>query len=218
MMTTDLSQGGADASTLYRIEEFPELFADACLRNSDGEFKFLSFYGRDGSVMQFLAALELGVKDGGSNRLHLVNDAGERHAADVGNAGRLDKFAGRLPKQNLFGPLSQVWLYDKSLLHVDRTNRIGWVLHRGSSEESDAQCGAALLSQAWRMTRQLSPVALLDDWRESLQAWCLEARAFERMDDPRYPPIGGIHGMRVSISDHFLRYVSEGVRSRFLAT
>lgn len=98
-------------AVLYRIEEFPELFADACLRNSEGEFKFLSLYGRDGAILQFMAAMDLGAKDGGVQHFHLIGGVGgERHRADVGAADRLIKHAGRLPRQNLFGPLSQVWI------------------------------------------------------------------------------------------------------------
>jgi hypothetical protein len=59
-------------------------------------------------------------------------------------------------------------------------------------------------------------VALLDDWRASLQDWCLEKDAYKRLDEPNYPPLGGIEAMRVSITDHFLRYVSQGVRDGLL--
>lgn len=46
--------------TLYQIEEFSDIWADACLRDSEGRLMFLSVYGRDGVLMQMLAAFELG--------------------------------------------------------------------------------------------------------------------------------------------------------------
>ncbi|MDR2839037.1 MAG: hypothetical protein LBV49_10825 [Azonexus sp.] len=201
---------------LYRIEEFPELFADACLRNSEGQLKFLSFYGRDGVVMQFLAALELGVKEGGVTRFHLKGEDGEHHLVEAGSAGQLSKFSGRLPRQNVFGPLSQTWIYDAAFEQADRANRIGWVLHRTLAGQDQEQVQQLLLERAWAMTCQLSPVALLDDWRASLQDWCLEKDAYKRLDEPNYPPLGGIEAMRISITDHFLRYVSQGVRDGLL--
>ena len=207
----------AQSDSLYRVQEFPEIFVDACLRNSEGEFKFLSMYGRDGSVLQFEAAMQLGPKDGGIMRFNLVNDAGNRHPVEVGAVARLGKFTGRLPRQNLFGPLTQAWLYDKALQELDRPNRIGWVVHRAKGSDSADDVRAALLGRAWDMTKRLCPVALLDGWREDLQAWCSEALAYERLADGRYPPIGPVEALRVSISDHFLRHVSAGVKEGRLA-
>ena len=195
---------------LYRIEEFPELFADACVRNSEGEFKFLSLYGRDGAVLQFMAAMDLGAREGGVLRFHLVDRAAdERHRADVGAVDRLVKHAGRLPRQNLFGPLSQVWIYDKNLTQLDRANRIGWVVHRSA----DGRVGDdAIQWKAWHLVRRLSPVALLDHWREPLMAWCAEKHAVEALGSALYPVLGSVQAMRVSLSDHFVKFVSDGVR------
>ena len=192
----------------HRIEEFPELFADACLRNGEGEFKFLSLYGRDGAVMQFMAAMDLGAKERGVLRFHLVDGVGERHPADVGANGRLVKHAGRLPRQNLFGPLSQVWIYDTALTQLDRANRIGWVVHRRTMTDAAEE----LDRKAWRLVQRLSPVALLDHWQAPLMAWCREKQAVEALGSALYPVIGPVEAMRISISDHFVKFVSDGVR------
>ena len=202
-----------EPAVLHRIEEFPELFVDACLRNSEGEFKFLSLYGRDGAVLQFMAAVDLGSKDGGIKSFHLVDGrGGDRHRADVGTADRLIKHAGRLPRENLFGPLSQIWIYDKHLNQIDRANRIGWIVHQ------QAEDGAidALGLKTWQLVRRLSPVALLDHWREPLMAWCVEKLAVETLGNELYPAIGQVRAMRVSISDHFVKFVSDGVRQGLL--
>jgi hypothetical protein len=201
---------------LYRIEQFPELFADACLRNDEGHLKFLSFFGRDGSVMQFLAALELGDKEGGVRSFHLVGGDGERHLVDAAHVKSLSKFSGRLPR-NLFGPLSQTWLYDGSFTEPDRVQRIGWVLHRADAGEDQDQVRQSLLERAWGMTARLSPLALLESWRQPIQSWCLETRSYDPLESPVYRPLGGIRAMRISITDHFLRFVSQGVREHKLA-
>ena len=199
---------------LYRVQEFPEVFADACLRDSAGLLRFISVYGRDGSLMQFEAAVQLGHKKGGVSRFHLIGDDSTRHAVEVGRADGLSKFSGRLPRQNVFGPLSQLWLYDKALTETDRSNRIGWALHRGSPGQAPIDRLGGLLDQAWELTRKLSPIALQDAWRVELQGWCLDKRAYQRLDDAVYPPLGQVEAMRVSISDHFLRYVSAQVQQR----
>lgn len=207
---------------MYFVAEFPEVFADACLRDSAGTLKFLSAYGRDGSIMQFEAALQLGHKESGVCRFHLVGTDGVRHAVEVGNADWLTKFSGRLPRQNLFGPLTQVWMYDKALVELDRANRIGWAMHRTVKVAiPDSPASACvdrrldgLLAKAWELTLQLSPVALAAGWKADVQAWCLEKNAYERLDGSLYPAIGNVDAMRVSITDHFLRFVSEQVKRK----
>lgn len=200
---------------MYQIEEFPEVWADACIRDAEGRFLFLSMYGRDGSLMQFMAAMQLGTKEGGVQRFHLVGAGGERHQAEVGGADRLSKHSARLPKQNLFGPLSQMWIYDKSLQTPDRVNRIGWALHRQLPEAAaDMQiAGDQLRERAWQLIKNLSPVALQDHWREEILSWCTEKAATQTMGSDLYPVLGQVHAMRVSLTDHFLTFISDGVRA-----
>jgi hypothetical protein len=198
---------------MYRIEEFSEIWADACLRSSEGRLMFLSYYGRDSSVMQFLAALELGRTERGLNRFHLVDEQGQRHPVDVDGTDRLGKHASRLPRQNLFGPLSHNWIYDKSLQTPDRANRIAWVMHRPEADARPATSELSVLDdKAWQVMVDLSPVALLDHWRQPCLDWCREKRAVELLDDPVYPALGQVIAMRVSLSDHFVKFVSDGVR------
>ncbi len=199
---------------MYRIEEFSELWVDACLRNSDGRLMFLSFFGRDGSVMQLMAALELGKTERGLNRFHLIGPDGQRHPVDVEGTERLGKHAARLPKQNLFGPMSHNWIYDKTLISPDRANRIAWVMHRpvaGGAKHSTDEMNA-LYDKAWNVMVDLSPVALLDHWREPCLDWCRDKRAVELLDDPVYPALGQVMAMRVSLTEHFVKFVSDGVR------
>ena len=209
---------------MYQIEEFPEVWADACIRDAEGRFLFLSMYGRDGSLMQFMAAMQLGAKEGGVQRFHLVGAGGYRHQAEVGGADRLSKHTARLPKQNLFGPLSQMWIYDKSLQAPDRVNRIGWALHRQLPEGSpggvlaDAAtvlqtAGDQLRERAWQLIKSLSPVALQDHWRGEILSWCSEKAATQTMGSDLYPVLGQVHAMRVSLTDHFLTFISDGVRA-----
>ena len=200
---------------MYQIEEFPEVWADACIRDAEGRFLFLSMYGRDGSLMQFMAAMQLGTKEGGVQRFHLVAAGGELHQAEVGGADRLAKHSARLPKQNLFGPLSQMWIYDKSLQTPDRVNRIGWALHRQLSEAAaDMQsAGDQLRERAWQLIKSLSPVALQDHWREEILSWCTEKADTQTMGSDLYPVLGQVHAMRVSLTDHFLTFISDGVRA-----
>lgn len=195
------------STALYRIEGFADLWTDACLRNDEGELVFISFYGRDASAMQFIAAMELGNKaEHGITRFALVNSAGQRHIVDVGSADRLSKLTGRLPRQNIFGPLSHLWVYDKRLKEIDKPNRIGWIV---STDDGDA----GIEHKVWELVKNLAPIALLDAWQAYLLAWCRDKGAIHELGNGTYPRIGSLRALRVSISDHFIRYVSSGVRS-----
>src|SRR3989344_3439019 len=47
------------SSTLYRIDECPDVMADACVGDDQGNLIFLSIWARDTAVQQFLARLTL---------------------------------------------------------------------------------------------------------------------------------------------------------------
>lgn len=200
---------------VYRIEEFPEIWADACLRDSEGRFMFLSLYGRDGSLMQLLAAMELGTSERGVQSFHLVATDGERHRVDVGGTERLAKHSCKLPRQNLFGPLNHLWLFDKCLQTPDRANRIGWALHH-QSDSVDGGASPELSGQVWLLIKSLSPVALQEHWRGQILRWCADKGATQLMDSSLYPALGPVQAMRVSLSDHFTTFISQEVREHRL--
>ena len=194
---------------LYTIEEFPDIYCDACLRDSEGKLMFLSVYGRDGVLMQMLSALELGAPTG-VTAMHLVNPEGARHTVLIGDTKRLGKFAAKLP-DSLFGQLKQTWVYDKALQEPDRANRIGFVLSHSAAgapvDSSDA---------AWKLIRELSPVALHDKWKEPILDWCRSRSALEEVSKVTTEPLGSVRAWRVSLTDHFLAFISRGVRERTL--
>lgn len=194
---------------MYQLEEFPDVFADACLRDAEGRMLLLSLYGRDTALNQFVAAISLPASQLGVGAFHLVGVDGRRHFCDVGGADRLAKHSGRLPRQNLFGPLSHLWIYDKALQAPDLVNRIGWVLLRGEGSQADLQ----LELLGWRLMQRLSPVALLDTWREALIEWARGAGVLRELNEPRFPPLGPVRGLRVSLGEAFLAQVSSLVRS-----
>ncbi|MFZ7310975.1 hypothetical protein [Comamonas jiangduensis] len=199
---------------MFKVVEFPDVWADACIRDSDGRFMFLSVYGRDVSLMQFLAAMELAGKERGINRFTLVGSDERKHSVDVAGTDRLAKHSVRLPKQNLFGPISQMWIFDKGVQEVDRVNRIGYALNIASKERRDGR--QELTKKAWQLIKNLSPVALLDHWQLAVLDWCMSKEAVTELGTTLYPVLGNVGAMRVSLSDYFVEFISEGVRTGVL--
>ena len=64
------------SSTLYRIDECPDVMADACVGDDQGNLIFLSIWARDTAVQQFLARLTLGRDEQGLDQFHVITDQG----------------------------------------------------------------------------------------------------------------------------------------------
>lgn len=205
---------------LYRIEELSDVYVDACIRDHDGDLLFMSAYGRDGMLMHLLSAFTLGNSEHGLRDFHLVDTQGERHLVSVGDASHLDKHSGRLPKQNLFGPISQMWIFKKILNSPDMANRISWVLDYQETSAPvarvDGDAGTDFDTRCWNTLQHLSPIPLLDPWRERIMAWCWEKGVMMGFNAGAFPTLGTVSAVRVSLGQHFVTAVSEMVKAKQL--
>ena len=197
---------------LYRIKELADLFVDACIRDAEGKMVFLSVYGRDGSILQMLAAFSENVAAGGLRQFTLVGqDAdGDEHIVGIGEPDRLKKYTGKLPRTMLFASMAHAWLYDPTIVRPDRSNQAGWVL----SDSNQRGTPFALNDAVWLMVKLLSPVPLLDLWREPI----LQGVPDLVMDlsQSLYPPIGCVAASRVALPISFPDFISQKVKDRML--
>ena len=145
---------------LYPVKELQDIFVDACVRAPDGELVFLSVFGRDGAVQQLYASLHLGIQEGGIRQITLLDPDTSRTlaAVPVGDPRRLDKYSGRLPKDNLFGNLVHTWIYDESLLAPSKATGSAWLLVDRETQAHDID---SLEARTWSLIEQLSPLPLL---------------------------------------------------------
>ena len=197
---------------LFKLKELSDLYADACVRDESGQLMFLSLYGRDTAIQQLLAAFTLKVTEGGLSAFHLQDPEGQAHVVYVGNAERLEKFTGKLPRDNLFGNLAHVWLYDPVLIRPDRSNRVAWVLvdsvHPGSNPLE------VIWDRAWALYKLLSPVPLLDTWQQAILLRT-GGDVVTLMRETAYPPLGRI-GAHEQLSEEsartLARWILDGAR------
>ncbi|PRY06106.1 hypothetical protein [Paraburkholderia sp. BL25I1N1] len=200
---------------LYPIKELQDIFIDACVRAPDGELAFVSVFGRDGAVQQLYASLHLGVQEGGIRQITLINPGSSQTiaAVPIGDPRRLDKYSGRLPKDNLFGNLVHTWIYDESLLTPSKATGSAWLL---VDRETQAHDEASLEARVWSLIEQLSPIPLLPHWRSLVLAE-LSGQLVSRLDQTPYSPVGRIHAFRIALPDSFTEAISSLVRSGALA-
>lgn len=206
-MQTPSLQVATQGDQLYAVRECSDVFADAALRNSDGELMFLSLFGRDTAILQFFASFSLPVTRGGRNGFTLVRGV-EEHRIAVTRSDTLEKLTGRLPRGNLFGNLTHVWLYQADTLQADRVNRSALLLRFKETDE-------AFNERLWQWIRELCPVPLLEHWRAPL----LEAFG-EQLVSPlassAAPPIGVVDGARLALPADFEWWIAAGVAERAL--
>lgn len=194
---------------LFKLKELSDLYADACVRDESGQLMFLSLYGRDTAIQQLLAAFTLKVTEGGLSAFHLQDPEGQAHVVYVGNAERLEKFTGKLPRDNLFGNLAHVWLYDPVLIRPDRSNRVAWVLVDSVQHASNPL--EVVWDRAWDLYKLLSPVPLLDAWQQAVLSRT-GGEVVTLLQESAYPPLGRIGAARISLPESFPETVSGMVK------
>ncbi|MFC5428053.1 hypothetical protein ACFPTO_04400 [Paraburkholderia denitrificans] len=195
---------------LYPVKELQDIFVDACVRAPDGELVFISVFGRDGAVQQLYASLHLGIQEGGIRQITLLDpDTSQPLAAvPIGDPRRLDKYSGRLPKDNLFGNLVHTWIYDESLLNPSKAAGSAWLL---VDRETQAHDIGSLEARTWLLIEQLSPLPLLPHWRAPVLGM-LRDQLVNTLDQTPHAPIGRIHASRIVLPDAFSEAISGWVR------
>lgn len=217
---------------LWGIREFSDVFLDALVRNEAGQLMFASLYGRDTAIQQLLAAFSLPVTSGGVDRitlkpveapprpgdgvagvvpLHPETPAGEDHRgiAFIGDASRLTKLAGKLPRRSLFGPVSHVFIYDPMVIDPDTANGRAWVLTFGNDSQDHRQ-------SVWAMIQRISPVPLIEAWREPVLAALGEKIITDLNAKATWPGLGPIQASLIDLGDGFSQAISLLVKNRVL--
>lgn len=194
---------------MFKIMELSDLFVDACVRDESNNLMFLSVYGRDTAIHQLLAAFQLGRSDGGLESIRLQDEMdGKVHPVSVMKPDRLTKHTGRLPT-NLFGNLAHVWIYDPALLQPDKASKTAWVFLDEAIKEDASD---RLIDLVWASYKAMSPIPLLDSWREIVLR-ASEASCLTFLEATPFPPLGNVTAIRVTMHESFPEDVSAMVRA-----
>ena len=193
--------------TSYRIDECPDLMADGCVGDENGNLVFLSIWARDTAVQEFLARLTLGRDEQGLEQFHLITEQGGSVPVFVGNVDNLEKRITRAYRRTLFGSLVNLWLFDRRAVKPDKANASALALLPRES--------AHRLDRLWLLVRDTCPLPLLDHWRDIVLE-LLQARSMLT----RLPfALGPLEGHRLAIDVPALTQALGGlIRSNVLTT
>ncbi len=196
---------------LMSIQYVPDLFVDACLRDEKYELMFLSLIGRDTAMLQFFAAFSLKRSEGGflqgeKAEFTLHDEDKNPHTVMVSDVDRLEKHTGRMPEDNLFGPLSHAWVYQPALTCCDPVLRQAWLLDYLPDNGEVRYDRAAI----WRRIKMLSAVPLLDHWCDTILDG-LGEHLVTPLAQCRVKPLGKLGGYRIHLPACFARVISAAV-------
>jgi len=156
-------------SHLMQLDAAPELFADAMLVGAYDNLLFLSLWGRDTALQEFLARVSLANHEGGLDRFFLnvgikTNGEPQRKLVQIGKADRLNHHTGRMPTNNVFGNMAHLWLFDRLIAEPDLANRRTMALFK-QDETANAQTAH---HRIWQLAKAICHLPLLDHWADAV--------------------------------------------------
>lgn len=151
-------------SKIYSMVEIPDLQIDACIKDDNHNLVFLSVWGRDTSIQEFLgrAILNGKSKEYGLELFHVQLDYREIPVY-IGDVKRLEKVKQKVSDRSLFGQLTHMWVYDSKCVKADKATHKATLLTLDESDEHHT-------TQLWQVVKDLCPLPLLDHWELEILA------------------------------------------------
>lgn len=140
---------------LFQIEELPDLYVDACVCDEQRNLVFLSAWGRDTVLQEFLARLTLGREENGIDQFHVIVDG--RRLPVFPDQDLLEKRTTRQFRGTLFGSLLHLWLFDRHASAPDQANHFAFALLERDEDPHH---------RLWPLVMETCPLPLLPHWRE----------------------------------------------------
>ena len=140
---------------LFQIEELPDLYVDACVCDEQRNLVFLSAWGRDTVLQEFLARLTLGREENGIDQFHVIVDG--RRLPVFPDQDLLEKRTTRQFRGTLFGSLLHLWLFDRRASVPDQANHFAFALLERDEDPHH---------RLWPLVMETCPLPLLPHWRE----------------------------------------------------
>jgi len=158
--------------SLMQLDVIPDLYVDASLVDAYDKLLFLSLWGRDTAIQEFLAGISLANEEGGINSFFLssgakANGDPQRKLVQIGETKRLNHYTGRMPASNVFGgDMAHLWVFDRLVTDPDLANRRTIAISKVDSDSVDDKTAAQ--NRIWQLTKAICHLPLLDHWAETI--------------------------------------------------
>ncbi len=142
---------------LFKLSVIADVYADAFLTDDSNTLLFLSIWGRDTALQEFLARLQLSSSNNGIRDFHIVGNGMDQYVR-VPNVDELDKTTSKTSRDTIYGELTQLWIFDKLAVKPDLTNHRALMLYSVDDLKPDP----------WPIIKTVCPLPLLDSWRKTI--------------------------------------------------
>jgi hypothetical protein len=156
---------------LLTLSEIHEVYTDAYLTDDANHLLFLSVWGRDTALQEFLARLQLPRSENGIKDFHITGTEINQYVI-VPNVENLDKAIAKTSRNTILGELTQLWIYDKIAVSADLANHRALMLYSNDDVHSDP----------WPIIKNVCPLPLLNEWRETFLKKCFEKKWIYLLD------------------------------------
>jgi len=170
--------------TLLKISAINDCFVDAYLVDDANHLLFLSIWGRDTALQEFIARLSLPVNENGIRDFTVIGDGHERYV-QTPNVDTLDKTTAKTSANTIFGQLAQLWIYSKQAVQPDMANRRAMMLFRESDNPDP-----------WPMIKTVCHLPLLDHWRDAFLGCCHKQEWLQKLNKGF-----GMKGLLIDLGD-----------------
>ena len=189
---------------LFHVEECPDLYVDACICDEQRNLIFLSAWGRDTAMQEFLARLSLGPAENGLEQFHIIMN--EQRIPVFPDAEVLEKRTTRQLRGTLFGSLLHLWLFDQRCAQPDRANLYAYALIDPTQQP---------FHRLWPLVVDTCPLPFLPHWRDPVMSVLTEKNMLQRLPGA----VGQVAAWRLSLQlDVLEEALGELIREGTLTT
>lgn len=188
---------------MIHIKQQSSVFCDSYVANETG-ILFASFWGRNTSLQQFLARMELPVHEDGINELTFEISEDKSETFFLQDSKKMHKLSGRVPGTIYDKDLSHIFIYDKSTVELDYSNHKATILYFDNIKIDN--------KSIWKLIKELSSIPLLDSWMEQIIDTCFKDNYIHHIDG-----FGGVGALTVKLEiDQFEKDVTQMIKSEHL--
>jgi len=158
-------------NVLYKLSVIADIFTDAYLIDDSNTLVFLSVWGRDTALQEFLARLQLSSSNNGIRDFHIIGNNTDQYVR-LPNVDELDKTTAKTSRESIYGTLTQLWIFDKLAVKPDLANHRALMFYHVDEIKPDP----------WSMVKMVCPLPLLDIWRDTILDVCNEHKWIRELD------------------------------------
>jgi len=189
--------------TMIPIKQQTSVFCDGFVGNDTG-ILFASIWGRNTSLQQFLARMELPSDQDGISELTFETSEETTQTFLIQNVKNMQKLSGRVPETIYGNDLSHVFIYEKSTTSIDYGANKATILYFNNTQIDE--------KSVWRLLKELSPIPLLDIWMTQIIDLCHREGYIDNIDG-----FGGVSALTTKLNEvDFEQSVSRMIQEQIL--